>query len=34
MPKGTPSDPLDPRFLVEHAERLTRSALVVRADAG
>jgi len=25
MPKGTPEDPLDPRFLIEHAERLTTS---------
>lgn len=25
MPEGTPSDPLDPQFLIEHAERLTTS---------
>lgn len=25
MPKGLPADPLDPRFLLEHAERLTTS---------
>jgi hypothetical protein len=26
MAKGTPADPLDPRFLIEHAERLTTSS--------
>lgn len=26
MPKGTPEDPLDPRFLIEHVERLTTSS--------